>query len=109
MIGGHIADPVAQQFYFATLLLTGLVMLALWWYMNSGRRLVDPDLSPQFVRRTYLISLTLPVFLLVLMGLVAVGIGRLINPLLLFALATLCFIVLGVLEGRGEEDEMEGA
>jgi hypothetical protein len=32
-----------------------------------------------------------------------VGIGRLINPLLLFALATLCFIALGVLEWRNEE------
>ena len=100
---------MAQQFYFAALLLTGLVMVALWWYMNAGRRLVDPDLDPRFVRRTYLISLILPGFLLVLMALVAVGIGRLINPLLLFALATLCFIVLGILEWRVEEDEVEDA
>jgi len=49
----------------------------------------------------------LPGFLLILMGLAAVGIGRLINPLLLFAVATLCFIVLGVLEWRAEEDEVE--
>ena len=75
--------------------------------MNSGRRLVDPDLDPLFVRRTYLISLFFPGFLLILMGLAAVGIGRLINPLLLFAVATLCFIVLGVLEWRAEEDEVE--
>jgi uncharacterized membrane protein len=108
VIGQHIVDPVAQQFYFATLLLTGLVMATLWLYMNSGRRLVHPDLSQQFVRRTYLISLTLPAILLVLMGLVAVGIGRLINPLLLFALATLSFIVLGILEWRGEEAEGRG-
>jgi uncharacterized membrane protein len=108
VIGQHIVDPVAQQFYFATLLLTGLVMATLWLYMNSGRRLVHPDLSQQFVRRTYLISMTLPAILLVLMGLVAVGIGRLINPLLLFALATLSFIVLGILEWRGEEAEGRG-
>ena len=50
VIGGHIGDPVAQQFYFATLLLTGLVMAALWWYIRSGRRLVDTELSPRFVR-----------------------------------------------------------
>jgi hypothetical protein len=43
------------------------------------------------------------------MVLVAVGIGRLINPLLLFTLATLCFIVLGVLEWRDEGDEPEEA
>jgi uncharacterized membrane protein len=102
VIGGHIADPVAQQFYFATLLLTGLVMAALWWYMNSGHRLVDPDLSPRYVRRTHLISLTLPLTMLVFMILVALGIGRLINPLLLFAVTTLCFIVLGVREWREE-------
>jgi uncharacterized membrane protein len=105
VIGEHGTNPVAQQFYFATLLLTGLVMVALWWYMNSGRRLVHPDLSPQFVRRTHLISLILPAILLILMGLVAVGIGSLINPLLLFALATFCFIVLGVIEWRNEEAE----
>lgn len=98
---------MAQQFYFATLLVTGLVMAGLWWYMNSGRRLVEPGLDPHFVRRTYLISLILPAFLLILMGLAAVGIGRLINPLLLFAVATLCFIVLGILEWREEEDEVE--
>jgi hypothetical protein len=43
------------------------------------------------------------------MGLVAVGIGRLINPLLPFAFATFCFIVLGVLEWREEVDEAEDA
>jgi uncharacterized membrane protein len=105
VIGGHISDPVAQQFYFSTLLVTGLVMAALWWYITSRRQLLDPDLSPRFIRRTHVISMILPMILLVLMVLVAVGIGRLINPLLLFALATLCFIVLGVLEWREEGEE----
>jgi len=109
VIGGHIADPVAQQFYFATLLLSGLVMEALWWYMTSRRRLLEPDLSLRFVRRTHLISLTLPATMLVLMGLVAVGIGWLLNPLFLFAFATLCFIALGVFEWREEDNEPEDA
>jgi hypothetical protein len=82
-------------------------MAALWWYMNSGRRLVDPDLSPRFVRRTHIISAVLPITMLILMALVASGVGRLINPLLLFALATLCFIALGVLEWREEGGEPE--
>jgi uncharacterized membrane protein len=107
VIGGHISDPVAQQFYFSTLLVTGLVMAALWWYITSRRQLLDPDLSPRFIRRTHAISMILPMILLVLMVLVAVGIGRLINPLLLFALATVCFIVLGILEWREEGDELE--
>ena len=109
VIGGHVGDPVAQQFYFGTLVLTGLVMAALWWYMNSGRRLVHPDLSPQVIRRTHLISLSVPATLLLLMGMVAVGIGRIINPLLLFCLVTFCFIVLGVFEGRDEEGGVESA
>jgi uncharacterized membrane protein len=105
VIGSHISDPVAQQFYFSTLLVAGLVMAALWWYMTSRRRVLEPDLSPRFIRRTHVISTILPMILLILMVLVAVGIGRLINPLLLFALATLCFIVLGVLEWREEGEE----
>jgi len=109
VIGGHISDPVAQQFYFATLLVTGLAMAALWWYMTSRRRLLEPDLSPRFVRRTHLISMILLRTLLILMALVAVGIGRLINPLLLFALVTVCFIVLSILEWREEGDELEDA
>jgi len=109
VIGTHIADPVAQQFYFATLLVSGLVMAALWWYMTSRRRLVKPDRSPGIVRRTQVISLSVPATMLILMVLVAVGIGRLINPLLLFAIVTVCFIVLGVLEWREEGDEPEDA
>lgn len=108
VIGSHIAEPVAQQFYFATLLLTGLVMAALWWYMTSHRQLLEPDLSPGFIRRTHVISLSVPATMLVLMALVTVGIGRLVNPLLLFAFVTFCFIVLGVLEWR-EYDEPEDA
>jgi hypothetical protein len=75
--------------------------------MTSHRRLLGPNLSPAFVRRTHVISLSVPATMLILMSLVAVGIGRLINPLLLFALVTLCFIVLGVLEWREEGDEPE--
>src|SRR3712207_5815556 len=43
VVGEHVSDPVAQQFYFGSLLLSGLVMWALWWFMSSGHRLVDPD------------------------------------------------------------------
>ena len=76
VIGEHVSDPVAQQFYFGTILVTGLVMWALWWYMSSGHRLVDPDLSPQVIRRTHLISMGAPLTMLLLMVLVAVGVGR---------------------------------
>jgi hypothetical protein len=41
--------------------------------------------------------------MLVLMALVTVGVGRLINPLLLFAFVTIFFIALGVREWREDE------
>ncbi len=101
VIGEHVGDVVAQQFYLASLLVTGLVMWALWWYMSSGRRLlVDPDLSPREIRRHHLISSGVPLSTLVLMALVGLGVGRLINPLLLAYLVALGYVVLGVFEGR---------
>ncbi|MBA3423218.1 MAG: DUF1211 domain-containing protein [Rubrobacter sp.] len=103
VIGEHVGDPVAQQFYFGTILVTGLVMVALWRYMNSRRPLVHPDLSPQYIRRTDRISLALPATFLVFMVLVAVGIGKVINPLLLSYIVALLFIALGILEWRNSE------
>ena len=36
VVGEHVSDPVAQQFYFGSLLVTGLVMWALWWVHELG-------------------------------------------------------------------------
>ena len=77
--------------------------------MTSRRRLLEPGLSPDFVRRIHVISLAVPATMLVLMALITVGIGRLINPLLLYAFVTLGFIALGVLEWREEGDELDDA
>jgi hypothetical protein len=73
----------SQQFYLGSLLVTGLVMWVLWWYMSSGRRLVEPDLSLQAIRRHHIISAGVPASVLLLMVLVTMGVGRLVNPLLL--------------------------
>jgi uncharacterized membrane protein len=100
VVGEHVSDPVAQQFYLGSLLVSGLMMWAMWWYMSSGRRLVDPDLSPRDIRRTHLISSGVPASFVVLMVLVALGVGRLVNPLLLAYLFALGYVVLGVYEGR---------
>ena len=107
VIGEHVGDPVAQQFYFGTILVTGLVMVALWRYMNSGRPLVHPELSPEYIRRTDRISLALPTTFLIFMILVAVGVGRIINPLLLSYIVALLFIALGILEWRNSESAEE--
>jgi uncharacterized membrane protein len=113
VIGEHVSDPVAQQFYLGSLLVTGLMMWALWWYMSSGHRLVDPGLSPQVIRRHHLISAGVPASFVVLMVLVALGVGRFVNPLLLAYLLAFGYVVLGVVEGReplpAEEVEEPGA
>jgi uncharacterized membrane protein len=100
VVGEHASDPVAQQFYFGSLLVTGLAMWALWWYMSSGRRLVDPDLSPRAMRRHHLLSAGVPASVVSLMVLVASGAGRFVSPLLLAYLVAFGYVVMGVLEGR---------
>jgi uncharacterized membrane protein len=100
VIGEHVSDPVAQQFYFGTLLLTGLIMWALWWYMSSGHRLIDLEVSQHDIRRHHLISAGVPASVLLLMGFGELGVGRLVNPLLLGYLVAFGYVVLGVFEGR---------
>jgi len=99
VLGEPVSDPVAQQFYYGTLVLTGLSLAALWWYASSGGRLVAQDLSPRVVRRTHIISMGAPMIFVVLMGLIAVGVGRLVNPLLLGYIVALFGTVMGALEG----------
>jgi uncharacterized membrane protein len=113
VIGEHVGDEVAQQFYLGSLLVTGLVMWAVWWYISSGRRLVDPNLSLQAIRRHHIISAGVPASVLLLMVLVAMGVGRLVNPLLLAYLVAFAYVVVGVYEGRepipAEESGGEGS
>jgi uncharacterized membrane protein len=113
IVGEHVSDPVAQEFYFGTTLVTGLATLALWWYATSGHRLVDPELPPSVIRRFHLTILVGPVaFPIVMMFLIALGIGRLVNPLLLGYLVLVGYILLGVLEGwepQLEERRLQGA
>jgi uncharacterized membrane protein len=112
VVGEHVSDHVAQQFYLGSLLVTGLAMWAVWWYMSSGHRLVDPDLSPRVIRRHHLISSGGPASMLVVMVLVALGAGRWVNPLLVAYLVALGYVVLGVIEGRASlpaEVEQQGA
>jgi uncharacterized membrane protein len=113
IVGEHISDPVAQEFYFGTLLVTGLATMALWWYASSGHRLVDPELHPSVIRRFNLTLIAGPIVgSLAVMALIALGIGRLINPLLLGYLFLVGYILLGMLEiwePRSEERGGQGA
>ena len=99
VVGEHVSDPVAQEFYFGAILVTGLATLALWWYASSEPRLVDPELHPRVIRRFHLNILVGPVaFSMLMMVLIAMGIGRHINPLVLGYLSMLGYILLGVFE-----------
>ena len=54
--------------YAATIALTGLVMLANWWYVAGGHRLVEPDLDPDLITWIYLRHLLFPLLFLVSIG-----------------------------------------
>jgi uncharacterized membrane protein len=110
IVGEHVSDPVAQEFYFATIVVTGLVTMALWWYATSGHRLVDPELHPSVIRRFYLNLFVGPVAASILwMVLIALGIGRLINPMVLGYLVLVGYVLLGAFEAwEPRVDEMRG-
>ena len=113
VVGEHVGNPVAQEFYYATLLVSGLVWVLLRWYATAGHRLVDRGLSSRDLRGYLRLSLVAPVVLLVVMALIPLGIGRLINPLLLGYLLELVYIALAVAEEwehrGGRTEALEGA
>ena len=113
VVGEHVGNPVAQEFYYATLLVSGLVWVLLRWYATAGHRLVDRGLSSRDLRGYLRLSLVAPVVLLVVMALIPLGIGRLINPLLLGYLLELVYIALAVADAwehrGGRTEALEGA
>jgi uncharacterized membrane protein len=98
VIGEHVADPVAQQFYFGSLLVLSLASAALWFYVSTGNRLVHPELHERVIRHYHRIALSAPVSFLLMMGLIAVGVGRWINPLLLGYILAFGYIGIGMFE-----------
>jgi uncharacterized membrane protein len=94
VIGAHVSNPVAQQFYLGTLLVTGLAWVLLRWYATAGHRLVSPDLSSRDLRFYLRNSVAAPVVFITLMALTALGVGRLINPLLVTYFLALVYIAL---------------
>ncbi len=73
-----------------------------------GNRLVHPELHPRVIRHYHRIALSAPVSVLLMIILIAVGVGRLINPLLLGYMFGFLYIALGMfewLEPRPEESE----
>jgi uncharacterized membrane protein len=100
VVGAHVGDPVAEEFYFGSLLLISLDWSVLRWYATAGYRLVSLELSPHDLRRYLRISLVAPVTFLMIMGLITVGLGQLIEPLLLGYLVALFYVVFSILDWR---------
>ena len=103
VIGEHGTNPVAQQFYFGTLLVSSLAWVLLRWYATARHRLVSPELSSHDLRFYLRNSVAAPVIFLVLMVLTALGVGRLIDPLLIVYFLALVYIVLSGLRYTWEE------
>jgi uncharacterized membrane protein len=100
VVGAHPADAVAAGFYFVSVLGTSAAFAALWGYASGGHRLVDPALPPRVVRHYWRLILGGVLAPALLLGLVALGVQRLVSPLLLSYLVVLGYVVLGVLDWR---------
>ena len=97
VMGEHLGDPVAGEFYYGSLLALALVAAATWWYASWGRRLVASDLSPAVIRFYRLAPLVPAASFLLMMGLIPLGLARLIDPVLLGYLLVLGYIVLDIM------------
>jgi len=100
VVSKHTSDRVANLFYFGTVFVTGLVMELVWIYITGRHRLVDRNLSREMIRRVHVISLSVPAAVLVLMALIALGIGEIVTPLILGYFVASAYVVLGIKEGR---------
>jgi uncharacterized membrane protein len=101
VLGEHVSDRVAQEFYFGSLTIAALTLAFLWWYASAGRRLVASDIDDAIVHRTHVISWTVASALGAMVVLVALGVGRLVNPLVLGYAFVAGTTVLGIIEGGG--------
>ncbi|MDQ2714610.1 MAG: TMEM175 family protein [Chloroflexota bacterium] len=62
----HQQSPVI--IYAGTLVITGLVLQSLWWYVTSNYRLVDREIDPQFVKKVTRRNLLAPLIYLLAIG-----------------------------------------
>jgi len=105
VIGQHIAEPVAWYFYYLSLLVASLLNASTWWYsVRAG--LLAPGVSPQVVRHYNRLRLGAPLACVAIMLLTLLGVGRLINPVLLGYVAVLAYVVSAV-TGRTEPQTRE--
>lgn len=96
VVGEHLGDAVAEEFYFGSLAVTVLVGTVTWWYATSNRRLVRRNLPMATIWHYRLLTLAAFLGVLLLMGFIAAGLHRVIEPLILGYGLTFIFIAEGV-------------
>jgi uncharacterized membrane protein len=89
VLGRYGDHGAAVRFYAVSLMVTGLIILALWWYATSGHRLVDKQLDGGLIRHHQERSLIALVTLVLCIGL------SYLNPYL--AEASLLLIGVGII------------
>jgi TMEM175 potassium channel family protein len=65
VMGRYGNQSVAVTLYAATLAVTGVILLLLWLYATSGRRLVSADIDPRLVAHQMWRAATVPIVFLV--------------------------------------------
>jgi uncharacterized membrane protein len=46
--------------YCVVVILTGSLLVLIWWYATKGRRLVEKDMNPLFIKGTFFLLLSMP-------------------------------------------------
>jgi uncharacterized membrane protein len=105
VLGDHLNDPVAQEFYFGTLALTLLVTGAGFWYASWNHRLITAALTERSI--TYYHTLFLASFLAFILLLIAIpsGMGNLVNPLIVGYVVAFLIVGLGLLDRFDMSDQ----
>src|SRR5215467_8763286 len=68
LLGQYPEQRVSIIIYAGTLVITGMVLQALWWYATGSYRLVDRNIDPRLVQRATRRNLTAPLLYLLAIG-----------------------------------------
>lgn len=68
LLGQYPEQQISVVIYCGTLVITGLVLQLLWWYVTSGYRLVDREIDPQLVQQATRRNLMAPLIYLLAIG-----------------------------------------
>jgi len=75
VLGSNGNDPAAITLYAGTLAATGLVLLAMWLYATTGRRLISHALSPRLIHYYISRAISAPIVFLLSIGVAQVDVS----------------------------------